>query len=236
MARTTIAGFHQDEASDWVADLACGHRQHMRHRPPWTVRAWVTDAGQRAARVGQAIECPLCDGPGTGLAATKTRAQELIERLGLQPHPERGHYVETYRAGLTVDGLPHGAPRAASTAIYFLIARDAPSTYLHRLRSDEIFHFYEGGPLEVLLLGPGEAAEVRRLGTDLVAGERPQIVIPAGTWFAAELADGASHCLFGCTVAPGFDFADFELAAGPELAARYPAHASRIARMTRPSG
>jgi len=227
VARTTIAGFHQDEADDWVADLACGHRQHMRHRPPWTVRAWVMDPAARAARVGQPIDCPLCD---------TARPQALIARLGLQPHPERGYYVETYRAPLTVEGLPHGAPRAASTAIYFLIARDAPSTYLHRLRSDEIFHFYEGGPLDVLLLGPGQHAEVRRLGTDLEAGQRPQIVIPAGTWFAAELADGASHCLFGCTVAPGFDFADFELAAGPELAARYPAHAARIARMTRPSG
>jgi predicted cupin superfamily sugar epimerase len=227
MPRTTIAGFHQDEAGDWVADLACGHRQHMRHRPPWTVRAWVVDPDQRAARVGQPIDCPLCG---------QTRALELIQRLGLQPHPERGHYVETYRAPLVVGGLPHGAPRAASTAIYFLIARDAPTTYLHRLRSDEIFHFYEGGPLDVLLLGPGDAAQVRRLGTDLAAGERPQIVIPAGTWFAAELAAEASHCLFGCTVAPGFDFADFELAAGPELAARYPAHAARIARMTRPSG
>ncbi len=163
-----------------------------------------------------------------------TRAQELIASLGLQPHPERGHFVETYRAALTVDGLPHGAPRAASTAIYFLISREAPTTYLHRLLSDEIFHFYEGGPLEVLLLAPDGPGEVRRLGTDLSAGERPQIVIPAGTWFAAELADGATHCLFGCTVAPGFDFADFELAAGPELAARYPAHAARIARMTRP--
>jgi uncharacterized protein len=162
-----------------------------------------------------------------------TRAQELIARLGLQPHPERGHFVETYRAGLTVDVLPHGAPRAASTAIYFLISREAPTTYLHRLLSDEIFHFYEGGPLDVLLLPPDGPGEVRRLGTDLAAGERPQIVIPAGTWFAAELADGAAHCLFGCTVSPGFDFADFELAAGPELAARYPAHAARIARMTR---
>ena len=163
------------------------------------------------------------------------RAQDLIERLGLAPHPERGYYVETYRAPLVVGGLPHGAPRAASTAIYFLVTRAQPTTYLHRLRSDEIFHLYEGGPLDVLLLGPSEGqseghpdGEVRRLGTDVAAGERPQLVIAAGTWFAVELADGASHCLFGCTVAPGFDFADFE------LAARYPAHAARIARMTRP--
>ena len=169
------------------------------------------------------------------------RAQDLIERLGLAPHPERGYYVETYRAPLVVGRLPHGAPRAASTAIYVLVTRAQPTTYLHRLRSDEIFHLYEGGPLDVLLLGPSEGqseghpdGEVRRLGTDVAAGERPQLVIAAGTWFAVELADGASHCLFGCTVAPGFDFADFELAAGPELAARYPAHAARIARMTRP--
>jgi len=230
--RTTIAGFHQDDAGDWVADLACGHRQHVRHRPPWQLRPWIDDPGARAARVGAAIDCPLCE---TGRPMTMTRAQELIATLGLQPHPERGYFVETYRAKLTVDALPHGAPRAASTAIYFLIAREAPTTYLHRLLSDEIFHFYEGGPLDVLLLTADGPGELRRLGTDLAAGERPQIVIPAGTWFAAELADAATHCLFGCTVAPGFDFADFELAAGPELAARYPAHAARIARMTRPS-
>jgi predicted cupin superfamily sugar epimerase len=163
------------------------------------------------------------------------RAQELIDRLGLAPHPERGHYVETYRAGLKIDGLPppFEGPHAAGTAIYFLVTRAQPTTYLHRLRADEIFHLYEGGPLDVLLLGPSGAGEVRRLGTNVAAGERPQLVIPAGTWFAAELADGASHCLIGCTVAPGFEFADFELAAGPELAARYPAHAARIARMTR---
>jgi predicted cupin superfamily sugar epimerase len=164
------------------------------------------------------------------------RARELITRLGLAPHPERGHYVETYRAPLVIDGdgLPHGAPRAASTAIYFLVTRAQPTTYLHRLRSDEVFHLYEGGPLDVLLLRDGAPGAVARLGTDVAAGERPQIVIPSGTWFAVELAIGATHCLFGCTVAPGFDFADFELAQGPELAARFPAHAARIARMTRP--
>ena len=162
------------------------------------------------------------------------RARELVARLGLQPHPERGHYVETYRASLALTGLPHGAPRAASTAIYFLVTRVEPTTYLHRLRSDEVFHLYEGGPLDVLLLRDGGPGAVARLGRDVAAGERPQLVIPAGTWFAVELAAAATHCLFGCTVAPGFDFADFELARGPELAARFPAHATRIARMTRP--
>jgi predicted cupin superfamily sugar epimerase len=162
------------------------------------------------------------------------RADELIARLGLAPHPERGFYVETYRAPLAVGGLPHGGLRAASTAIYFLVTAAQPTTYLHRLRSDEVFHLYEGGPLDVLLLGATGPGEIRRLGLDVAAGERPQLVIPAGTWFAAELAPHASHCLIGCTVAPGFDFADFELAHGPELAARYPDHAARIARMTRP--
>jgi predicted cupin superfamily sugar epimerase len=161
------------------------------------------------------------------------RARELIDRLGLLPHPERGFYVETYRAPLTIDGLPHGSARAASTAIYFLVTAAEPATTLHRLRSDELFHLYEGGPLEVLLLGPSGSGLVRRLGLDVAAGERPQLVIPAGTWFGVELLAGATHCLFGCTVAPGFDFADFELAEGPELAARHPAHAARIARMVR---
>ena len=165
------------------------------------------------------------------------RAQELIDRLALMPHPERGYYVETYRAALAVDAVPHGGARAAGTAIYFLVTRAQPTTYLHRLKSDEVFHLYEGGPLDVLLLSAadgGEVSALRRLGLDVAAGERPQLVIPAGTWFAVELDARATHCLFGCTVAPGFDFADFELAEGPELAARHPAHAARIARMTRP--
>src|SRR5215468_1523230 len=131
------------------------------------------------------------------------RAQELIDRLGLIPHPDRGFYVETYRAPLAGAGLPHGGARAASTAIYFLVTRAQPTTYLHRLKSDELFHLYEGGPLDVLLLGAAGAGpgEIRRLGTDVAAGERPQLVIAAGTWFAVALAPGASHCLFGCTVA-----------------------------------
>jgi predicted cupin superfamily sugar epimerase len=171
------------------------------------------------------------------------RARELIARLGMVPHPERGYFVETYRSPLALGGLPHGAPRAASTAIYFLVTRRQPTTFLHRLKSDELFHLYEGGPLDVLLLPSEEAGEagelgepgrIARLGTDMAAGERPQLVITAGTWFAVELSTGATHCLFGCTVAPGFDFADFELAQGPELAVRFPAHAARIARMSRP--
>jgi uncharacterized protein len=159
------------------------------------------------------------------------RVQELIGQLQLQPHPERGYYAETYRSPLPVHGLPHGAPRSASTAIYYLVTAAQPSSRLHRLRSDELFHLYEGGPLEVLLLVAGQPAVVRRLGLDLAAGERPQLVIPAGTWFGTELAAEASHCLIGCTVAPGFEFADFELAESEQLCQQFPAAAERIRRM-----
>src|SRR5947207_13948847 len=117
-----------------------------------------------------------------------TRAQEIIAALGLEPHPERGHFGRSYAAALVLQGLPHGGPRPASTAIYFLLGDGDRATYLHRLRSDELFHLYEGGPLEVLLLAPDGRAEVARLGLDLARGERPQPVIPAGTWLAAELA------------------------------------------------
>lgn len=161
------------------------------------------------------------------------RADVLIRTLGLEPHPERGYYARTYRSTLEIQGLPHGGPRTASTAIYFLLTEKDGATYLHRLESDELFHLYEGGPLEVLLLRPDGTSEVARLGLDLDRGERPQLVIPAGTWFAAALPHGVPFCLWGCTVAPGFDFADFELAEGPELAARYPERAALITRMLR---
>jgi predicted cupin superfamily sugar epimerase len=163
-----------------------------------------------------------------------TRARELIDVLGLLPHPERGFYAETYRAGVRVAAPSHDGERSAATAIYFLVTADEPVTSLHRLRSDELFHLYEGGPLEILRLYPDGDCDVARLGLDLAAGERPQIVVPAGTWFGTTLVDGASHCLVGCSVSPGFEFDDFELAEGPELEARYPAAADRIRRMRRP--
>lgn len=162
------------------------------------------------------------------------RAQTLIELLGLVPHPERGHYAETYRASTMVHSPAHAGPRHAATAIYFLITAEQGATFLHRLRSDEVFHLYEGGPLDVLLLGADGLGVCKRLGSNLEAGERPQVVIPAGTWFGTALPPGVSHCLFGCTVAPGFEFEDFDLAAGPELAEQHPEFAALIARMLRP--
>lgn len=162
------------------------------------------------------------------------RAREIIQTLGLIPHPERGFYIETYRAPARVRSSAHDAERAASTAIYFLVTREAPTTFLHRLKSDEVFHLYEGGPLEIVHLFADGRFEVARLGLDLAAGERPQIAIPAGTYFGTELAPGAQYCLMGCTVAPGFEFSDFEFSDDRELLVRYPAAAERIQRMARP--
>jgi predicted cupin superfamily sugar epimerase len=165
--------------------------------------------------------------------ANPTRARELIERLQMQPHPERGYFVETYRSANDVGCATHPGQRSASTAIYYLVTAEQPATALHRLLSDEIFHLYEGGPLAILRLFPDGSWDRPTLGLDLDAGQRPQIVIPAGTWFGAELDEGAEHCLVGCTVAPGFDFQDFELAQGPELAERYPQARKTIERMSR---
>jgi len=160
--------------------------------------------------------------------------EAIIQKLGLEPHPERGYYRETYRSTSEVGSHRHRGSRAASTAIYFLVTAKEPATFLHRLVSDEVFHLYDGGPLEILRLFPDGTWDVAVLGMNLDAGERPQVVIPAGSWFGTELGAGAPHCLVGCTVAPGFEFVDFELAQGPELEARYPAAADRIRRMSRP--
>ena len=160
-------------------------------------------------------------------------ATTIIRTLTLAPHPERGYFYETYRAASSVLSARHGGDRAASTAIYFLVTAAEPATFLHRLVSDEVFHLYDGGPLEILRLFPDGTWDVAVLGMNLAAGERPQIVVPAGTWFGTELRAGASHCLMGCTVAPGFEYGDFELAEGPELAARYPEAAGRIRKMSR---
>lgn len=164
-------------------------------------------------------------------------AEEIIERLGLVAHPEGGFYRETYRAAdeIAASGLParYPGPRAASTAIYFLLPQGAFSA-LHRIRSDELWHFYIGSPLEVICLHPDGSRSDLRLGHDLARGELPQGVVPAGAWFGARLAGPGAFALVGCTVAPGFDFADFELAERDALTALYPEHAGIIAQLTRP--
>ncbi len=130
-------------------------------------------------------------------------ASEVIARLGLEPHPEGGHFRETFR-----DAATAGHARSASTAIYFLLARGERSHW-HRIDAAEVWHYYAGSPLALQIADAGGLRTVQ-LGPDLATGEWPQAVVPSGAWQAA--ASCGDWTLVGCTVAPGFDFATFELA------------------------
>ncbi len=162
-------------------------------------------------------------------------AARLIDRLGLVRHPEGGYFRETYRSTVVIprESLPprYGAPRVAMTSIYFLLAGNDFSAF-HRLASDEIWHFYSGGGLLLYVLDEGGLA-IHHLGTRWDAGEVPQAVVRASSWMGARLADSDSYALVGCTVAPGFEFEDFELAPRDELLVRYPQHRSLILSLTR---
>ncbi len=160
------------------------------------------------------------------------KVQAIVERLQLQPHPEGGFFKETYRCGEQF--IPDGftASRNISTAIYFLLTRDNFSAF-HRIRSDEIWHHYLGDALEIHMITKTGSYERVRVGKQLEKGEFPQFTVPAGTWFASCVADGGSFGLAGCTVAPGFDFADFELADAEELIRTYPRYSSEIKALTR---
>lgn len=158
--------------------------------------------------------------------------QDLVKELGLQRHPEGGYYFETYRAAGR-ERLGDGRERAMSTAIYFALARGDFSAF-HRVRSDEVWHHYRGATVLLHEIDPDGALLTTRLGSRIELGERPQRVVPAGVWQAAELvADADEDVLCGCTVAPGFDFEDFELAAKADLIGRFPAHHTLISRLTR---
>ena len=158
-------------------------------------------------------------------------ARAIIAQLSLVAHPEGGFYRETFRAPLVLDGLPHGGPRSASTCIYFLLPGGAFSAF-HRVRSDGTWHFYDGDALELHTLDESGAHAVHRLGRDLASGERPQHVVPAGVWQAAAPVSDR-YSLVGCTVSPGFDFADFELPSREALRRVFPARAALIERFTR---
>lgn len=136
-------------------------------------------------------------------------AEVVIRLLNLAPHPEGGHFRETFRDGPGPDG------RSRSTAIHFLLAAGERSAW-HRVDAVEVWHFHAGAPLELALSEGGEITRIR-LGTDLAAGERPQAVVPAGVWQSAEPL--GAWTLVGCTVAPGFSFEGFELAPGDVLPA-----------------
>ena len=162
-------------------------------------------------------------------------AQYLIDHLQLNPHPEGGFYKETYRsAGLIPkDALPSfGGDRHYATAIYFLLQAGDFSAF-HRIASDECWHFYEGGSLLIHVIDKHGNYSCGRLGRNLHRGESFQYVVPAGAWFASEPADGTAFSLVGCTVAPGFDFADFEMGKISELTENYPQHKGLLQRLCR---
>ena len=134
---------------------------------------------------------------------TKSTAADVIRLLDLKPHPEGGHFRETFRDSRSENG------RAASTAIYFLLARGDRSHW-HRVDAVEVWHYYAGSPLVLQIAHDGCAPHLVTLGPDLAAGQRPQGIVPAGAWQAAETT--GDWTLVGCTVAPGFEFAGFEMA------------------------
>jgi predicted cupin superfamily sugar epimerase len=169
------------------------------------------------------------------LSLLRLNAEDVIRILGLEPHPsEGGYYRETYRSDEVMGAgcLPSRYPgeRSACTAIYYLVTPSSPSR-LHRLRTDEIFHFYMGDPVLMLQLDPDGGGKTVLVGSDLRSGQVPQVVVPRGHWQGILLADGGSFALLGTTVAPGFSFDDYGEGDATALSAKYPAFKDLIGRL-----
>lgn len=167
-------------------------------------------------------------------------AEELIALLDLKPLPrEGGYYRETYRSvdRLSASALPayYGVKKSAGTAIYYLLT---PSTFsaMHRLPTDEVYHFYLGDPADMLQLWPDGSGRVITLGQDLQAGQLLQTVVPRGVWQGSRLRTSGSYALLGTTMAPGFDFADYEAGERARLADQYPEFTALICRLTAAHG
>lgn len=165
-----------------------------------------------------------------------SRKEEIIEQLELIPHPEGGYYKETYRSEEVFDGAStiqkYGAPRNASTAIYFLLTQGNFSAF-HKVKQDEFWHFYDGAPINLHIITPEGAYSLIKIGRNFSQGEVPQYYVPGGYWFASEVAEGGEFSLAGCTVSPGFDFADFELPSREKMTTLFPQHREIIERLTR---
>jgi hypothetical protein len=163
-------------------------------------------------------------------------AKQIQELLKLRPLPvEGGYFAETYRSkfALAQQSLPSGyaGERALSTAIYYMLT---PNTFsaIHRLKGDEVYHFYLGDPAEMLILKSDGTGEAVIIGQDITSGMRLQHVVPGGAWQGSRLAPGGKFALMGTTMSPGFDPADFEIGRRDELSTRYPSYAERIANLT----
>ena len=163
-------------------------------------------------------------------------AREWIEYLRLQPHPEGGYYRETHRSrgGIPAHALParFSSDRAWLSVIYFLLNGDDFSAF-HRIKQDEVWHFYAGSSLTLHVIDPAGSYTTIKLGRNFKAGQEPQAVIKAGWWFGATVDDPKLYSLVGCTVAPAFDFEDFEMPSRVKLLSLFPRHQKIIKKLTR---
>jgi hypothetical protein len=161
--------------------------------------------------------------------------QYWIDKLGLLAHPEGGYFKEIYRCHETInkEHLPKRfeADRNYSTSIYFLLAETSFSAF-HKIKQDELWHFHYGNSLTIHIISPNGEYTHQKLGLDLDKGERPQVIVPAGYYFAAEVNDKSAYVLCGCTVAPGFDFEDFEMPKRDRLIKMFPQHETIITKVT----
>lgn len=162
-------------------------------------------------------------------------AEYYIQKLNLAPHPEGGYFKEIYRSTgvIRADCLAeeYGGNRNFCTSIYFLLKGNNISA-MHRLRSDEIWHFYDGCPVQIISINEKGVLNEIILGKDLSKGESFQSVIPKNSWFGAELADKKSFALVGCTVSPGFEFEDFEIGKRKDLLKNFPGFERKIKNLT----
>lgn len=163
-------------------------------------------------------------------------ADYWIQHLQLTAHPEGGYFREVYRSGdkMAPEGLPsrYTSSRSAGTSIYFLL-RGGEFSAFHRIKSDEIWHFHTGTSATIYIIDPEGRLKESVIGPEIEAGEQFQVVIPYGHWFAARVNDPGGFILVGCTVSPGFEFEDFELADGGALSAEFPMHEALIRELTR---
>ena len=165
-------------------------------------------------------------------------AKDVKELLGLRPHPrEGGWYVRTYEAAELVAAEAFGdgryaGPRRTGTAIFYLLE---PTTFseMHRLRSDEVFHFYAGDVVEMLQLKADGSGAMVLIGNDLLRGQKPQVVVERGVWQGSRMVEGGQWALLGCTVSPGFEFEDYEPGERVKLSVGWPEFAEEIAALTR---
>lgn len=157
-------------------------------------------------------------------------ATNIIQQLQLKPHPEGGYYAETYRSAQIITNNKQ-ENRNISTAIYYLL-EDKNKSHFHRIQSDELWFFHQGEALEILLL-QNKMLKTITVGNSIEDGEIPQVTIAANTWFAVKIKNETGFSLVSCTVAPGFDFLDFELAKRDELVEQFPDQANIINEFTR---